>query len=249
MTVILAARQLSAGYGKTSVVSDLDLEVNAGEVLCLLGPNGAGKSTTILTLAGALAPQAGHVEWEGHNTVAPLHRRVRGGLGLVTEQRAVFMSLTVEDNIAVSGADRDTLFDLFPELDSRRRVKAGQLSGGEQQMLAMGTALAAAPRALLVDEMSLGLAPQVVKRLMGVLRLAADGGVAVLLVEQHVPHALEIADSVCVMRQGAICLRDRAAAVRGDIGRVEGAYFADDHESASSDPPLRADAGADVPTH
>ena len=195
MTALLAADGLSAGYGDVSVIHDVDLTVDEGEIAVILGPNGAGKTTTMMALCGELAPTAGRVRWKGAVTTSPLHRRAREGLALITEERSVFMALTVAENLRVGRADR-TALERFPELVPLLDRKAGLLSGGEQQILTVARALARNPRAVLADELSLGLAPMVVRRLLGALREAANRGIGVLIVEQHIHQALAIADKV-----------------------------------------------------
>jgi ABC-type branched-subunit amino acid transport system ATPase component len=204
VSAALAAHRLAAGYGGHPVVRGIDLEVDAGQVVALLGPNGVGKTTTVLALAGELAPLDGEVRIAGRASRAPLHRRARAGLALVPEERTVFAGLSTADNLRVSGCDAERALELFPELRPLLRRRAGLLSGGEQQMLTLARALARRPSILLVDELSLGLAPQVVARLLRTVRDAADEGVAVLLVEQHVRQALGIADHAYVMRRGSI---------------------------------------------
>ena len=224
---MLEARSLCAGYGPTRVVHDLDLVVSAGEVVALLGPNGAGKTTTLLSLAGEIQPQRGEVLMAGRPVRSPTHRRARAGLGYITEERSVFMQLTVLDNLRVAGVDARVAMDLFPELQAFGRRKAGDLSGGQQQMLALARMLARQPTLLLADELSLGLAPLVVKRLLAALRAAADNHrVGVLLVEQHVRQAMAVADRVYVLSQGRVTLQGPAAEVRDRIDEVEAAYLA-----------------------
>ena len=225
MSVLVEAEGLQAGYGSVVVVRDLDLQVRAGEVVALLGPNGAGKSTTLLTLSGALSPLGGVVRWNGAATKAALHARARQGLGLVTEERSVFMRLTARENLRVGGRNIAAALELFPELEPRLDVKAGLLSGGEQQMLTLARALARRPSLLLADELSLGLAPLVVNRLLSAVRRAADGGVGVLLVEQHVSKVLDIADRVYVLRRGRVELAGAARELRGRLAEIESSYL------------------------
>jgi branched-chain amino acid transport system ATP-binding protein len=224
--MLLAARSLYAGYHGHSIVHDLNLEVHSGEVVALLGPNGAGKTTTLMTLAGELPRLAGEVLVDGVASNAPLHHRSRRGLGLVTEERAVFMPLTVLENLKAARCDIEYALTLFPELRPLLKRQAGLLSGGEQQMLALGRALARRPRVLLADELSLGLAPLVVARLLQAVRDAADAdGIGVILVEQHIRHALAIADRLYLMRRGEIVLEGRTADFTGRINEIEAAYL------------------------
>jgi branched-chain amino acid transport system ATP-binding protein len=223
---LIEARGLSAGYGATVVVHSLDLAVNAGEVVALLGPNGAGKTTTLLTLAGELQPRSGEVRMRGVSVRTPCHRRARAGLGFITEERSVFMQLSVADNLRVAGVGSSDALSLFPELEPSMKKKAGQLSGGQQQMLALARMLARRPTMLLADELSLGLAPLVVKRLLAVIRIAAhEHGIGVLVVEQHVRQVMEVADRVCVLSQGQITLEGDVADVRGRIDEIEASYL------------------------
>ncbi len=162
----IEARGLSAGYGPQPVVHDLQLEVRPGEVVALLGPNGAGKTTTLLALAGELPLLAGHVAIDGRVTTAPLYKRAQQGLVFVTEEKSVFMGLTTRDNLKVADVALDDALALFPELERRLDVRGGLLSGGEQQMLSLARALCRKPHVLLADELSMGLAPMVVTRLL-----------------------------------------------------------------------------------
>jgi len=224
--VVLQVEGLSAGYGDLAAVRDLDLIVRAGEVVALLGPNGAGKSTTLLTLAGELPTLAGRVTYLGRRNNDPLHRRVRQGLGFVPEERSVFHSLTVAANLRLGPGPTNVAIHLFPELRPLLGRKAGLCSGGEQQILSLARALAARPRLLIVDELSLGLAPLVVGRLLDAIRLAADeSGVGVLLVEQHVGRALEVADRACVLNRGRVVLESSADDLLDDPGALERAYI------------------------
>ena len=234
--LVLEARGLAAGYGRDSVVvRDLDLAVAAGEVVALLGPNGAGKTTTLLTLSGDLPSLGGEVWWRGAPTRAPLYRRAREGLGLVTEQRAVLMTMTVADNLRVSRCDPARALALFPELEDHLTRRVGLLSGGQQQMLALSRALARdTTTMLLVDELSLGLGPVVVDRLLEAVRAAADAGVGVLLVEQHVHKALQVADRVYVMRRGRVELRGTADELRNRVEEIQASYLADQTEEPAT---------------
>jgi branched-chain amino acid transport system ATP-binding protein len=224
--VLLEARQLSAGYRKTPVVQDLDISVRAGEVVALLGANGAGKTTTLLALAGALPALEGKVYWKGQETSEPLHRRARAGLSLVPEQRSVFMRLSALDNLRLGRGSPARALELFPELEPHVRRRAGLLSGGQQQALTIARALASEPDLLMVDELSLGLAPMLVRRLLDAVRAAAEErGTAVLVVEQHIEQALRIADRAYVLQRGKLVLGGPASELRERMGEIERAYL------------------------
>ncbi|MEU5346531.1 MULTISPECIES: ABC transporter ATP-binding protein [unclassified Streptomyces] len=222
---LIEARALSAGYGTVPVLRDLDLEVRPGEVVALLGPNGAGKSTTLRVLSGELAPMSGEVCWLGGTGHAPQHRRAREGLAYVGE-RAVFTRLDTADNLRVGRVTTDQALALFPELEKRLRTGAGMLSGGEQQMLSLARALCRTPKLLLADELSLGLAPLVVDRLLRAVREAADRGLGALLVEQHVRKVLDIADRVYVLRRGRIVMTGTPKELRANLDEIESSYLA-----------------------
>jgi branched-chain amino acid transport system ATP-binding protein len=207
-------------------VHDLDLEVASGEVVCLLGPNGAGKTTTMLTLSGELPQLAGEVLFDGASTRATLHRRARAGLSYVTEERSVFKALSARDNLRVGGVSAVDATALFPELEKCMDTRGGLLSGGEQQMLTLARALCRRPRVLLADELSLGLAPLVVDRLLAAVRSAAtDGGAGALIVEQHARKALRYADRAYVMSRGRVVMALTAAEARSRLNEIETAYL------------------------
>lgn len=223
---VLVAEGIFAGYHGHPIVHDLNLSVPAGKVVVLLGPNGAGKTTTLLALSGDLPPLQGEVIFDGHRTKSPLYTRAKNGLSFVTEERSVFMRLSVAENLRVGRGDIDRALELFPELRPLMRRRAGLLSGGEQQMLSLARALSRTPKVMLVDELSLGLAPLVVIRLLDAVRSAAhEHGVGVLLVEQHVNQALRVADEVLVMQRGSIVLEGPTEEVRGRLGDLEAAYL------------------------
>ena len=223
---LIEARGLSAGYGKMAVVRDLDLRVDAGEVVALIGPNGAGKTTTLLTLAGELAPLEGEVRFLGEATRSPMHVRCRNGLGYVTEERSVIMDMSVADNLKLAAVSPAVAVGYFPLLERCMDRRAGLCSGGEQQMLSLARALGRIPKVLLADELSLGLAPIIVTNLLKAVREAAkERGVGVLLVEQHVRQALKIADRVYVMERGRIVLSGTSEEVVNQIDKIEAAYL------------------------
>jgi branched-chain amino acid transport system ATP-binding protein len=240
---VLVTKGLRAGYDGVPVVHGLDLAVDAGEVVALLGANGAGKTTTLLTIAGLLPPIDGtlvildEVAHDEHgrgrrvrrSSLTRTWRRARAGVALVPEDRGLFPGLTVREHLRLTRAGRDATeraFDLFPALGPLADRPAGLLSGGEQQMLALARALVRAPRLLMVDEMSLGLAPIVVERLLPMLRtIATETGAGVLLVEQHVPMALAVADRAVVMSRGRSVASGSAADLAARPELLEASYL------------------------
>jgi branched-chain amino acid transport system ATP-binding protein len=244
VTTLLQTRGLSAGYGGQPVVHDLEIEVREGEIVALLGANGAGKTTTLLTMAGELPTLAGEVLLDGTPTKAPLHRRARAGMGYITEERSVFMGLSARDNLRCGGVPTEKALALFPELERVMDTRGGLLSGGEQQMLTLARAIGREPRLLLADELSLGLAPLIVDRLLKAVRAAADRGTAVLIVEQYARKAINYADRVYVMRGGRIEMDLTAAEARGRLADIEAAYLSTSTAGlAVPAPGAAADAG------
>jgi branched-chain amino acid transport system ATP-binding protein len=227
---VLEARGLYAGYNALPVIHGIDLEVHAGEIVGILGANGAGKTTTLLALAGSLPASKGEVRLFGSKTSAPLHVRARSGLAFVTEDRSVFMQLSVRDNLRLARSDPKLAVELFPELQPLMSRRVGLLSGGEQQMLTLGRALARQPRVLLGDELSHGLAPLLVRRLLDAVRSSADRqGIAVLLVEQHVKQLARVADRIYVMQRGRIASSGPASSLAGASNNLEQVYMSGGH--------------------
>jgi branched-chain amino acid transport system ATP-binding protein len=230
---LLVVDHLYAGYEGVPVVRDLSLQVLEGEVVALLGPNGAGKTTTLLTISALLACIQGDVRVFGHSIRRQSASKLaREGLAHVTEDRSLFYELTVKENLRLGchgqRGELNMVLEFFPQLRPLLGRKAGLLSGGEQQMLALARAVAARPRLLLLDEMSLGLAPVIVERLLPIVRdVAVATGSGVLLVEQHVELALEVADRAYVLAHGDLVLEDRAATLLQNKAILEASYMGD----------------------
>jgi branched-chain amino acid transport system ATP-binding protein len=235
LTAIVELDGLWAGYGGVPVLRDVDMTVGEGEIVGLLGPNGAGKTTTLLTISGLIKPLRGGVRVMGAPPPTRFsHRLARSGVAHVTESRNLFYELTVSENLRLalrgSRSERqaalDEAFVLFPALIKLQKRNTGLLSGGEQQMLALARALVSRPRVLLLDEMSLGLAPVIVERLLRTVRDIADGtGCAVILVEQHVHLALRIVDRAYVLTQGRVTVEGSAADLTKNRDVLESSYL------------------------
>ncbi|MBM3218667.1 MAG: ABC transporter ATP-binding protein [Candidatus Rokubacteria bacterium] len=232
---MLEVRELSIAYGGAPAVWDVSLDVGAGELVAVIGPNGAGKSTLVNTIAGLHRPRAGVIRCAGVELGAlPSHRVCRHGIALVPEGRRLFTRMTVEENLEIGcyrdearaerAAGLERVYGLFPILRERRRQLAGSLSGGQQQMVAIGRAMMARPRLLLLDEPSLGLAPAVVDAMFAIIRAIHDEGVAILLVEQNVIRALDIANRAYVLEEGRIVAGGAPDALRRE-SRIREAYL------------------------
>jgi len=231
---LLEVRGLRVAYGGIVAVKGVDLEVGAGELVCLIGANGAGKTTTLKAIAGLLPTSAGSIRLEGQEAAnLASHERVRRGLALVPEGRGIFGRLTVRENLEMGAYHRDDpeiardlerVLALMPRLAERLAQTGGTLSGGEQQMLAIGRALMSRPKLLLLDEPSMGLAPALVSRIFEIVRNAAEEGVTILLVEQNAKLALELARRAYVMESGCITLTGNSGDLLADP-RVREAYL------------------------
>jgi branched-chain amino acid transport system ATP-binding protein len=228
---MLAVDHLTVHHGQLRAVDDVSLFVNAGEVLAIVGANGAGKSTLLRTIAGLHRPTSGAVNFDGKDiSKQPTHQRVRRGISLVPEGRRLFSSMTLEENLRVGAHraapgpfDLEAIYALFPWMVDRRRNKVFQFSGGEQQAVAIGRALVANPKVLLLDEVSLGLAPIVIERLYEVLPDIVRSGIGVLLVEQDVSQGLRVANRVVCLLEGRVSLEGTPATLSAKA--IEEAYF------------------------
>jgi branched-chain amino acid transport system ATP-binding protein len=230
VTAVLRCDGLDAGYRTLKVVRDLALTIEPGELVALLGPNGAGKTTLLHTIAGFLPPLGGDLALRGTRRHKPtVERAVRDGILLVPDDRCLFASLTVQEHLALArrrgGRTEREVLGYFPPLEARLHTPAGSLSGGEQQMLAIGRALTLRPSLLLIDELSMGLAPIIVERLLATLRAVTTEGTAVLFVEQHVRLALEAADRALVLVHGTLALDCHPQALLDDPTVLERAYL------------------------
>lgn len=227
---VLSIEGLTAGYG-SPVLREVSIAARAGEVTALLGANGAGKTTTLRAISGIVEPMAGRVVFDGVDLAGrSIAQRARAGIAHVPENRGIFYQLTVADHFRLSHRgetlDRDTAIDYFPALHGLLDRRAGLLSGGEQQMLAMARALARRPKLLLLDELTHGLAPIIVQSLLPIVRsYAADSGCAVLLVEQHIKLALDVADRGYVLSHGDLVLEGDAETLRSDRALLLASYF------------------------
>lgn len=231
----LEARGLEISYGGIRAVKGIDLTVQRNELVCLIGANGAGKTTMLKSLCGMLAPSRGEILFEDVRiTGRPSHELVRRGISMVPEGRGIFGRLTLEENLKIGAyarndvatirADMDRLYELFPRLAERRTQQAGTLSGGEQQMLAIGRALMSRPKLLLLDEPSMGLAPMLVQKIFETIRRIAKEGMTLLLVEQNARLALEVSHRGYVMESGNIVLSDSAEALLKD-SKIQECYL------------------------
>ncbi len=233
---LLVVEGLRAAYGRIEVLHGIDLTVNAGEIVALIGANGAGKSTALATISGLLAPRGGRVTFEGRDiTGRPAEDLVRLGLSHVPERRQLFGALTVEDNLLLGAYARRgdrvgqraalaRVYELFPILQERRRQRAGTLSGGQGQMLALGRGLMARPSLLLLDEPSVGLAPLVAREIFAAVAALRERGTTVLIVEQNARAALRLADRGYVLETGRVVLAGPAAELMADP-TVQGVYL------------------------
>ena len=241
---LLEIDRLHVRYGNVEALHGISLSVNRGEIVTILGANGAGKSTTLRAISGLLKPSAGEIRLEGRPAHAiPAHERVRLGIAQSPEGRRIFGTLTVRENLGLGAFTRKDgaeiaettawIYRLFPVLEKRRDQLAGTLSGGEQQMLAMGRALMGAPRLLMLDEPSLGLAPIIVADIFRIITELRASGVSVLLVEQNAQAALKIADHAYVMELGEFVLSGKASDIAANE-RVAASYLGFQHEGASA---------------
>jgi branched-chain amino acid transport system ATP-binding protein len=231
--MLLQVEGLRVAYGRIEALHGIDLAVDDGEIVTLLGANGAGKTTTLRTISGLLSPASGSVTFDGQRMEGrPAHEIVAAGIGHVPEGRRVFPRMSVVENLQIGAyqrrgdltEDMDRVFSLFPVLQERRTQSGGTLSGGEQQMLAIGRALMGRPRLLLLDEPSMGLAPMIVAKIFQILREINSQGTTILLVEQNAAQALRLAGRGYVLETGEIALADRADSLLAD-DRVRSAYL------------------------
>ena len=241
-SALLTIEELTAGYDRAAVIREVDLNVNEGEVVALLGANGAGKTTTLRVISGLVRPMGGRVTLAGEDLarVSPT-KRARLGIVHVPEGRGLFYGLTVTEHFRLGyrgeRPDEDAAYEYFPKLRELRTRRVGLLSGGEQQMLAVARGLARRPRLLILDELSLGLAPVIVEGLLPVVhQYALDSGCGVLLVEQHIQLALEIADRGYVLSHGEIVLHERAEVLQADRELLISSYLGEQQVSVGDAP-------------
>jgi branched-chain amino acid transport system ATP-binding protein len=240
----LELKDVTAGYGRTVILEDVSLVVQPGAALAVLGRNGVGKTTLMRTIAGQTSLHGGAVFIEGQDvSAAPSWSRARLGLGYVPQEREVFPSLTVLENISVGWRPGPwtlaRVFDLFPQLSARQRNYGNQLSGGEQQMLAIARALALQPRILLMDEPFEGLAPNIVEQLVEIFRQLRQAGLTIVLVEQHARLALEMTDTAIVLVRGRIVLAEPSASLLADSRRLDEALTVQDSRPSGDDDAAR----------
>ena len=222
----LDVQGLTAGYGALAVIHNVSFRVATGEIVGLLGRNGAGKTTTLLAIAGFLGRYQGDVLVDGGPLDGPSYRRARGRVGIVLEGRSTFPSLTVSQNLTLAGADLGESLELFPELQPKLDLRAGLLSGGEQQMLALARTISRRPSVLLIDEVSFGLAPIVCERIFERLRSVVNStSIAMLVVEQHIHYAESVVDRALIMNEGAIRAEMTGAELAAREDEVEHLYL------------------------
>ncbi len=234
MATMLKVNDLQVYYGSIHAIKGVSFEVNEGEIVTLIGANGAGKSTTLNTIAGLLKPRTGEIEFEGSSVLGvPAHKVVNKGLALCPEGRRIFQHLTVEENLEMGAYTRpadevaeskEKVYELFPRMKERYKQTAGTLSGGEQQMLAMGRALMSKPRLLMLDEPSMGLAPILVDQIFEIIESMNKAGTTILLVEQNARMALSVANRAYVLETGLITMSGDADKLLND-DKVKKAYL------------------------
>lgn len=232
---MLKLENINAGYGSFQALFDVNLEVKAGEAVGVIGPNGAGKTTLLRVISGQLRPMSGNLSWEGQSLASlPGHKYVEQGIAHCPENRRLFPGMTVEDNLRIgsfipsarkeSARRMEWVYDLFPRMKERRKQLAGTMSGGEQQMCAIGRALMSNPKLLLLDEPSAGLAPVIVNDVFGMVRRIREEGYTVLIVEQNVQQVLSLVDRAYLLEVGTVKLSGPAEDLRNDEG-IRQAYM------------------------
>jgi branched-chain amino acid transport system ATP-binding protein len=231
---LLEVNDINVYYGSIHAIKGISFEVNEGEIVTLIGANGAGKSTTLNTISGLLRPRSGDIMFDGESLLhVPAHKTINKGIALCPEGRRVFLNMSVRDNLEMGAYTRsdaeaketiETVFERFPRLKERENQSAGTLSGGEQQMLAMGRAMMSRPRLLMLDEPSMGLAPILVDEIFDIIKVLHESGTTILLVEQNAKMALGIADRAYVLETGKISMSGDAHELAND-DRVRKAYL------------------------